>query len=331
MYNKLNSEFTVSEIRNGIKHLKRNKSAGIDNVLNEYFIECADHLVRPLQILFNNILDSGAFPNVWSKGIIVPILKKSPSDDVNNYRGVTLISCFGKLFTSVLNNRLKSWALKYEKLTDAQFGFKTNHSTSDAIFVLHNLVQMHLDDKKRIYAAYVDYSQCFDRIYRSGLWYKLKEGIDGKILNSLRSLYSEVKSCVKHTNKLSDFFENGIGLFQGEIISPILFNLFVNDIETMLYENINSGLTLDQLSIILIMFADDYVLLSETAEGLQNHLNTLQRYCDRWKLKVNVDKTKVMVFRKGGQLRQTDVFTFNGINIEVVESYNYLGFVMSSG
>ena len=331
MYEELDVPVSDEEILAAVKRLKRNKSTGIDNILNEYFIECADILLEPLKVLFNRILDNGVFPTNWSSGIIVPILKKQPSSNVNNYRGITLISCLGKLFTSIVNERMKKWSIKYDKLTDAQFGFKAGHSTMDAIFILHNIVNMYLSENKRVYAAFIDYSKCFDLINRQALWFKLiKEGIDGKLLKIVRAMYSNVKSCVRHMDTLSDFFKSDVGLFQGEITSPILFSLFVNDIEHHMQENMNNGLTLDQLSIFLIMFADDCALLSDSAQGLQSNLNQLDSYCKKWKLTVNTDKTKVMIFRKGGQLTGRETFTFNGNQIEVVENFNYLGFVMNS-
>ena len=80
-----------------------------------------------------------------------------------------------------------------------------------------------------------------------------------------------------------------------------LFSLFLNDIEMHLQENINMGITIDQVSIYLLLFADDTVLLSEAAQGLQQMLDNLHRYCNKWSLTVNVDKTKILVFRKGGR------------------------------
>ena len=110
-----------------------------------------------------------------------------------------------------------------------------------------------------------------------------------------------IKCCVKHFNSLSDFFECEMGLLQGEILSPILFSLFLNDVEMCLQEESNVGITTDQLSIYLLLFADDAVIMSETLEGLlEALLNQLEIYCNKWNLVVNIDKTKVMIFKKGG-------------------------------
>ena len=200
---------------------------GIDNILNEYFVSAANVLLNPLELLFNMILDSGNFPNDWSTGIIVPIHKKGDINDPNNYRGITLVSCFAKLFTSVLNNRLKQWSTENDVITDAQFGFKSDHSTIDAIFILKYLIDIHIHSKEKLYCAFIDLKKAFDSVSRLGLWYKLIHcGIDGKILRIIRSLYKDVKLKVKGLTSLSDILNCDLGLLQGEIMSPILFFYF---------------------------------------------------------------------------------------------------------
>ena len=105
-------------------------------------------------------------------------------------------------------------------------------------------------------------------------------------------MYSQVKSCVRHFGSLSDFFKCDVGLLQGEIISPILFSLFLADIETFLQIDADAGSTLEQISIYLLMFADDAVFFSETVEELQTSIDNLRQYCDKWNLTVNISKTK---------------------------------------
>jgi len=159
----------------------------------------------------------------------------------------------------------------------------------------------------------------------------IRSGVDGKLMAIIRSMYNEVKLQVKHMNSLSDLFSSNVGLLQGEITSPIMFSLFVNDIEFSLQNGLNAGETLDQLSVYLLLFADDAVIFSETKEGLQQSLDNLEIYCNKWNLTVNIDKTKIMVFRKGGVLNKNYKWTFKGNEIEIVSNFNYLGIVLSSG
>jgi len=213
--------------------------------------------------------------------VILPIYKRGDVSDPNNYRGITLISCFAKLFTGIINERLKSWAESYDIITDAQFGFKPNCSTADAIFILNALIEKQLHNKHKLFCCYIDYRKAYDVINRGQLWYKMiRSGVDGKLMAIIRSMYNEVKLQVKHMSSLSDLFSSNVGLLQGEITSPIMFSLFVNDIEFSLQNGLNAGITLDQLSVYLLLFADDAVIFSETKEGLQKSLDNLEIYCN---------------------------------------------------
>ena len=110
-------------------------------------------------------------------------------------------------------------------------------------------------------------------VSRTALWYKLiKSGIDGKVFNLIRSLYDQIKLRVKCLNSLSDLYSCDLGLLQGEILSPFLFSVFLDDVEMHLGKHIQDGITLDQLQLYLLLFADDAVLVSETPEGLQRSL-----------------------------------------------------------
>ena len=100
----------------------------------------------------------------------------------------------------------------------------------------------------------------------------------------------------------------------------------MNDIELNLQENLNDGISIEQLQLYLLLFADDAVIFSETREGLQNHLNNLESYCQKWNITLNVNKTRIVVFRKGGNLGQNDKWFYWGSVTEIiVNSFTYLG------
>ena len=163
----------------------------------------------------------------------------------------------------------RKFQLKLEYIS-LKFGFKSDYSTVDAIFILESLLSKYIRDKKRLYCSFIDLKRAFDSVYRDGLWYKLlKQGLNGKVFQIIRSIYSDVKSCVKNFGSISEFFDSNVALLQGEVISPFLFSLFINDLEIYLHENLNANISLDQLSLYLLLFADDAVILSESVEGLQ--------------------------------------------------------------
>ena len=108
---------------------------------------------------------------------------------------------------------------------------------------------------------------------------------------------------MKYDNKLSEPYTCFLGVAQGECLSPFLFSMYLNDVEETFLLNGYQGINMGMLKLCLLLYADDIVIFSETDMGLQHGLDLLQEYCLRWKLKVNTDKTKVMVFKKGGRNR----------------------------
>ena len=104
-----------------------------------------------IEIIFTAILNNGYFPEDWSVGEIVPLHKKGSLNSVDNYRGITLLSAFGKLFTRVLNNRLTEWAEEYSVYVEAQAGFREAMGTTDHIFSLHGIISHYVNTRKRLY------------------------------------------------------------------------------------------------------------------------------------------------------------------------------------
>lgn len=329
-FEELDVPVTVAELSSVVKKLKNNKASGNDLLLNEYFIESVDILSAHLVDLFNAILNSGHFPLEWSKGIIVPVFKKNDPCDPSNYRGITLVSCFSKILTGILNKRISTWVENNSILSDAQFGFRKGRSTTDASFVFNAVIHKLLNEKKRLYCAFIDMRRAFDSVYLNSMWLKLyRSGIDGKLLRVVKNMYSQVKSCVKSCNSYSEYFKCAVGLKQGEIMSPILFAMFVDDLELFLEDNPQSGLSIDEITFILMLFADDMVIMGKTVSELQHSLNLLLEYCNTWGLEVNTAKTKIVVFRKRGTVRADEKWTYDNKEIEIVNDFNYLGTVFN--
>ena len=157
---------------------------------------------------FNIIFDSGIVPHDWSAGNIIPIYKqKGDPTDPENYRPITLLSCLGKLFTSIINNRLHLFIEKYDKISQNQAGFRKGFSTVGHIFALNMLINLIQNRRKKLFCAFIDLKRAFDTVWRDGLFYKLKLlDINGKCYNVVKSMYRNVKSCVSVNGKSSGFF-----------------------------------------------------------------------------------------------------------------------------
>ena len=137
MFDELNTDILNDEILTAIKQLRNGASSGPDMLLNEFFKYGSASLINYLHALFNKLFHMGYFPEQWSEGFIVPIFKKGDINEVSNYRGITLLSTLGKLFTRILNNRLNKWAEMYNVYIEAQAGFRKHMGTVDNIFVLN--------------------------------------------------------------------------------------------------------------------------------------------------------------------------------------------------
>ena len=172
--------------------------------------------------------------------MIVPIFKKKcDHDDPNCYRGIALISCLAKLFNNILNELLTNFLKKNKVISEFQIGFSKNARTADHMFVLRHLIDSHVkQNRKQIFAAFIDFEKAFDTVWRDDLLYKLlKAGIHGRMLNMIKSMYEETCYSVKCKDGLTTFLKSIRGVRQGCNLSPILFNLFINDFER-LFEDI---------------------------------------------------------------------------------------------
>ena len=243
----LNNPINQHEISAAIKALKLNKSSGIDEIINEYIIS-TKHLMLPIyEKLFNIILNSGIVPSDWIKGNIIPIYKnKGTKTDPANYRPITLVSCIGKVFTSIINKRLSTYLEENKLLNETQSGFRKQYSTLDNIMVLYSLTEYFKSKNCKLYCCFVDFTKAFDNVWRAGLWRKvLSHGIKGKILNVIKNMYMEIKSCITLNGSTSEFFDCEKGVRQGENLSPLLFAIYMNDLENFLSTNGGSGINID--------------------------------------------------------------------------------------
>ena len=219
------------------------------------------------------------------------------------------------------------------KIIEEQAGFRRAYSTIDHIFTLFSLVQQYLSNKSKLYAAFVDFRKAFDSVQRNKLWVILrKSGVNGKLYVSLKGIYSTVLACVRDKGLYSQYFNCPGGVRQGCVLSPQLFSFFINELAVEMIKNGRNGIHLfpGSIELFLMLFADDVVLLSDTAVGLQNQLNVLRYESDRLGLEVNLDKTNVMVFRKGGFLAAIEKWWYGNEQIKVTNKYKYLGIVFTT-
>ena len=333
----LNRKFTEQEIHKCIQNLKNGKaSSPSDKIINEY-IKSTKHVMTTIYVsLFNAILNTGHIPQTWLEGYIIPIYKnKGDPLDSKNYRPITIISCLGKLFTSVINTRLTEFLDQQNIPGENQAGFRKQYSCTDHIFTLYSMIEILKKKKRKLYCAFIDFSQAFDKVWRFGLWSKLSNLVGGKIFRTILNLYQNIKSCVLFSGKASNFFNSEIGVRQGDNLSPLLFSIFLNDLKEHLDADNIKGVELKDaidesiwLKLLLLLYADDTIVLSDDAEDFQKALDSFNSYCNTWKLKVNTTKTKVIIF--GTRNRTRHNFKLGDTMLELTDTYHYLGVTFSN-
>ena len=327
---KLDYEFTTEELKKGCSILKNGKATGMDNLSNE-MIKCFTENYPLLTIkLFNSILKSNKTILDWTIGMITPIHKQGSKSEPNNYRGISLLSCFGKLFMALLNNRLLNYAISNKIISPNQLGFLPGNRISDAHIIIHNLIQNQCHkNNSRIYSCFIDFSKAFDTIPRDKLLHKLlKYDIKGNFFNTIKNIYCNDKACIKINNEeVTDTFDINQGVKQGCITSPLLFNIYMSDLSKILDSDLNETNPNSEHPSCLI-WADDIVIFSENEEGLNKMLKSMEKYCEENELVLNIDKTKCMIFNKSGRLIRK-YFSFHDTKLETVRSYKYLGFVIT--
>ena len=322
----LNRSLTLDEVSNVIDRLKNKKATGIDLIPNE--VLRSDVVKTCLLNFFQFYFDTGLLPQCWGKAIIKPI-PKSKSNDPRiplNYRGINLLSCIYKTYSTVINQRLLFFLENNNLLCDEQNGFRAKRSCLEHIYTLYTVIKNRKNQSLDTYVAFIDFSKCFDLIDRDMLYFKLIEtGIDGKMYFTLKSMYSNTMSSVNINGNLTEWFYTMNGCRQGDVTSPTAFSILINDLLKELKAS-NMGVTVNDLIISALAYADDIVLLAESPAQLQSLIDIVHRWCCKYRFIVNPSKSNVVHFRNPPKQRTDFKFMLGTIaELNVVENYKYLG------
>ena len=330
-FSNLDYKFSLVEIRKALKKLKKGKAQGPDGIIAEMLISASPHLEKILVLMFNKIFSNAEFPDEWRTGNIINLHKGGSPFDINNYRGITLNPVLSKVFSILLNERLNQYIESNNILNDAQIGFRPKARTVDHIFVLRTIFDKYVKkDNCPVFACFVDFRKAYDSVWRRGLLVKLlRNNIRGKFYRMLEEMYKWSAAKCDLNNCLSESIQCNVGVKQGDVLSPTLFNLFVNDLPDEL-TGVRNSLDTPNLSnkpVHCLLYADDLVILSLSKKDLQEKLNQLYRYCKTWKLDINTSKTKIMIFNK--KYLSSEPFHVGDTIIEQVRQYKYLGLIIT--
>lgn len=329
----LNSEITINEVRNSIMGGKARKACGCDLIPYEAIKN--GPCISALHKLFVICFKTGLIPSEWRKSEIVPIPKgkKSISTKPLTYRGLGLQSCLYKAYSYILNKRLTNYLETNGLINDTQNGFRKDRSCVDHVFTLAETIKLNTGrPESRVFACFIDMRRAFDKIDRNLLLTRLHElGVTGSMHAAFSAIYHSPICRIRLTDDVTDWMNSNYGTIQGDIISPKLFSVQINNLIKQLNDG-KSGLfyggkETDRFA--CLAFADDIVLVASTEAELQNLVNKVRNYCRKWRMTVNADKTKTMVFKKNYHSRRDEIQIRYGDKIlEQVRQYKYLGVML---
>lgn len=288
-------DITVQEIRDVISTMPNKKSSGPDGVPISVVKSCLEIIIEPLCYIFNLSIRTSTFPDKWKTASIIPIFKQGSHELIENFRPITLVSSFSKILEKIIHNRITKFLDSHKILSSRQHGFRSNYSTNTATYDLLQFIYEGLDKNKFVLGLFFDFTKAFDCVIPDSLIDKLhKIGIRGHLNGWIESFLKNRKVYVKIGESNSHSRAMNLGVPQGAALSPLLFAVFINDLDEHMREK-------DSL---LVIFADDVSLIISAAslEALHrtatNLLTRFENWCTKNKLIVNVSKTTYITFHK---------------------------------
>ena len=322
-YYDFNKEISLYEVKNVIANLKPT-SPGIDMVHNSFLKNLPESYISYLLNLFNNVFNSSIIPQSWKSALVLPIPK--PDKDLtlsDSYRPISLLSCIGKLMEKILCNRLTYFIENNNKLSFTQGGFRKKMSTMDQIARVENVIRTTMLNKQICLIVFIDLSKAYDIVWHTGLLYKLQAaGVKGKLLKWIQNYLKNRKFKTYFEGECSSEHSITSGVPQGSTISPLLFNIMLNDIPRV--NGVKSVEYADDLA-----FYSSHSDLGELRLNIQKQLDEFNKWTKSWGLKVNTSKTKAMIFTsKKGSF--SPPIKLGGESINYVTTHRYLGVIFDS-
>ena len=278
---------TKDQMEKELKSLNEYKSPGPDKVHPKIIKEMAQELALPLKILFDRTLEEGRIPQKWKTAEVIPIFKKGAKNQPGNYRPVSLTSIICKVFETFIRDAMYSHFIQNNLLSSDQYGFCKGRSCTSQLLVTIEEWMRNLDNNVPTDAIFLDFAKAFDTVPHKRLLTKVKGyGVQGKVLNWVGDFLSKREQYVAINGKCSGRVPVSSGVPQGSVLGPTLFIYFINDLP---------GTTLEKVKV----FADDTKNFKEInsqddARKLQESLDLLVEWSEKWLLRFNSSKCKVL-------------------------------------
>ena len=283
---------SVELIQKAIRKMKEGKAAGPSGIIAEMVKNAGEEGVEKVKQLVDKIVSSGVIPKDWEDSHIINLYKgKGVAVDRGNYRGLKLTDQVLKLLECVMGSYIREMV----NIDDMQFAYTQGRGTTDAIFTVRQMQEKHIAAQKPLYFAFVDLEKAFDRVPRKVLWWALRSlGVDEWAVRVIQAMYANARSRVRVNGQYSKEFGVGVGVHQGSVLSPLLFNVVLE----ALSREFRTGVPWE------LLYADDLVIIANSLEECIAKLKAWKLGMENKGLRVNMKKTKFLISGIGLNLLQ---------------------------
>ena len=285
-----------------------------------------DVLIQQLTRLFKLSFELGKLPQDWKCSMIFPIKKKSSSKTVEDFRPISITSCLCRTFERIIRSSIINFLSRNTLIYDSQHGFLQHKSTTSALLSYANTLSIALDSGSCVDCAYFDFSKAFDRVRHDYLIYKLKKnGISGSLIKWIIDYLSNRTQAVKVKGHISSERRVTSGVIQGSVLGPLLFIIFVNDVDDVV-TNCSLLKYADDIRIYRCFKSDNKSQL-ENSKLFQKDIGALSAWSTKWDLKFNISKCCVLHFGRANNLAE---YKMNNCSIPKKEKERDLGILFST-
>ena len=300
------------------------KSAGVDNIPAELVQAGGETMIDILTAICNKIWKTGEWPTTWTQSLVITLPKQGNYQLCQDYKTISLISHPSKVMLKIILNRLQPQA--EEIIAEEQAGFRAARSTTEQIFNLRLFCKKYLQHQQNLYHVFIDFKKAFDSVWHEALWATMRKyNINASIIRAIENLCDKAESAVLFNGSTGEWFRTTVGVRQGCLLSPTLFNIFLERIMCEALDDHEGSVSIGGRLITNSRFADDSVVNAEEEEEAGVLIDRLDR--KRYKMEIGPDKTKVMTNNPNGFQREIKI---KGQRLEEVDNFNYLGAIISN-